>query len=61
MIMNKAIESLPPKVLIRTWLELLGFRYTPIVRKKQIEDILCRIFGSVELAEFYLLERLKAE
>lgn len=56
MMMLKANESLAPKILIRTWLDLLGCRYTPVVRKKQIEDILCRIFGSVELGEFYLLE-----
>ena len=54
--MIKANESLPPKVLIKTWLNLLCLPDIPRARRKQIEDELCEIFGSVELAEFYLLE-----
>ena len=44
---------IPPKVLVRTWLQLIKTDYLPPEQKALIEKNLEKIFGSVELASMY--------
>ena len=43
----------PPKVLVRTWLQLIKTDDLPREHKTLIEQNLENIFGSVELAAMY--------
>lgn len=43
----------PPKVLVRTWLQLIKTDDLPPEHKILIEENLEKTFGSVELAEMY--------
>jgi len=47
-------ENFPPKVLVKTWLDLLNSPDISHARKHQIESNMNRIFGSIELASCYV-------
>jgi hypothetical protein len=46
---------IPPKVLVRTWLQLIKTDDLPPEHKTLIEQNLEKIFGSEELAAMYIL------
>ena len=47
------MEKLPPKALVKTWLELAKSDEVLPLRKTLIEQNIEKIFGSIELAEMY--------
>tara|TARA_R110002060_G_scaffold78202_1_gene90977 strand:+ start:10277 stop:10447 length:171 start_codon:yes stop_codon:yes gene_type:complete len=46
-------SNYPPKVLVRTWLQLIKADDLPQEHKYLIEQKIEKIFGSAELAEMY--------
>lgn len=49
-------SSYPPKVLVRTWLQLIKTDDLVPIRKFLIEQNIEKIFGSLELAEMYVCQ-----
>lgn len=47
-------KEYPPRVLVKTWLDLINSEYISEERKKLITINIERIFSSLEIAELYI-------
>jgi hypothetical protein len=53
--MSKA-TAIPPKVLVKTWLELTNSDELKPLQRALIEQNIEKIFGSIELADIYVYQ-----
>lgn len=47
-------KEYPPRVLVKTWLDLIDSEYSSEIRKNLLKSNIERVFGSVHTAHMYV-------